>query len=191
MIRVVGPLPTGTKVEDLIGYRIWRVETGYLKSYSADRVWLPDEPMTGVPDDHGGAGVWAFKAREPAVKKLIETAHITGLWTTWALGTVRLWGAVVEHADGYRAENARVLSLDDLLGADGRTDWPALTAQRERYGLPGVEEARAKAAAPVPIARRILPDATKLRRIMYAMLVCGAVNLMGAAVSLLRVFNAP
>lgn len=48
---------------------------------------------------------------------------------TMAVGTVRLWGEVIEHERGYRAEFAKVHSLDHVFGeAD-------LAALRARYGV--------------------------------------------------------
>ncbi len=144
------PLEEGMKVEDLIGWRIWTVAGGYLKSFSADRLWLPDEPMTGEPGDQDGAGVWAFKKREDAVKKM-------GFAGQYAYGSVKLWGSVIEHTEGFRAANARILTIDDVATPAG-TDWASLAILRERYGVPGVEEAAQKAAKAKPIKQALQPD---------------------------------
>jgi hypothetical protein len=100
------PLPSaGMKVEDLIGWRIWRVKNGHLWSYSADYAWMPGEVSEGVPGDHDGAGIWAFKDKRRAFQKAVE--H--GYGYVW--GSVLLWGHVVEHKDGYRASKARIVSI--------------------------------------------------------------------------------
>lgn len=96
----------GMKVEDLTGWRIWRVKHGHLWSYSADYAWMPGEVSEGDPGDHDSAGVWAFKEKRRAFQKAMES----GDGFVW--GSVRLWGHVVEHKDGYRASKARIVSLD-------------------------------------------------------------------------------
>lgn len=95
------------KVEDLIGWRIWRVQqNGYLWSFSYDYAWMPGDVSEGEPGDHDHAGIWAFKDKRRAFQKAVES----GVGYVW--GSVRLWGHVVEHADGYRASKARIVSLD-------------------------------------------------------------------------------
>jgi hypothetical protein len=165
------PLPTaGITVGELIGWRIWKVRPTdrLLESYSAERIWLPGEPMEGQPDDHGGAGVWAFKEAYRAAVKSQECFS--------ALGTVWLWGNVIEHAEGYRAEFAEIRSIDHvacnstahLPSSDAtwcepeemlifsasnkdtsnghmkislRTDRLLLAALRQRYGVDSAEDA--------------------------------------------------
>jgi hypothetical protein len=142
-----------------------------LASYSAQRIWLPGEPMEGQPDDHGGAGVWAFKEAYRAAVKSQECFS--------ALGTVWLWGNVIEHAEGYRAEFAEIRSIDHvaqttnthapssdaawcepdemlIFSASNRdtsnghlkisltTDRPLLAALRQRYGVGSAEDAEAQ-----------------------------------------------
>ena len=129
------PLPTGHKVEDLIGWRIWRVTSaGELCSIATPDVWLPGEPMTGRPTDHGPEGVWAFKDRKDAERK----ARSAG--PSYAYGSVRLWGEVIEHRLGYRAANARILTIDGVIGVVNRV---ALEGLRRRYGVSGDAEALA------------------------------------------------
>lgn len=121
------PIPAaGMKVEDLIGWRIWRLRNGYLTAFSRDYAWLPGEVEEGTPGDHDGAGIWAFKTRRRAISKLIETSapHV------W--GSIRMWGSVVEHSEGFRATKARIVSLDGA--TDGVSD-EAFERLRRRYGV--------------------------------------------------------
>lgn len=99
----------GIKVGEIIGWRIWRVNHGYLMSFGMDEVWPPDEPMTGTPGDHDYCGVWAFKTKRMALKKMVSNGN------NHAYGSVAMWGEVVEHELGYRAEFAKVISINDLV----------------------------------------------------------------------------
>lgn len=117
----------GMKVEDLIGWRIWRVKNGHLWSYSADYAWMPGEVSEGVPGDHDGAGIWAFKNKRRAFQKAVDA----GSGYVW--GSVLLWGHVVEHAEGYRASKARILSIGGATQDVSREDLVALC---EIHGLP-------------------------------------------------------
>jgi len=68
--------------------------------------WRPDRPMTGKI---GGnyAGVHAWKEREAARIMFEENMAGAGAW-----GAVALWGELVEHEPGFRAENARVVAIE-------------------------------------------------------------------------------
>lgn len=133
------PLPRADPiVGELVGWRVWFVCEGYLKSFSAGYIWLPDEPMTGVPSDYGDAGVWAFKRKRAAFAKAFNRGYPT------VVGSVYMWGEVIEHEDGWRAEYAAVRSLDAIFGLPGvklrfwRTcaeERDALNDIRERYGV--------------------------------------------------------
>lgn len=121
------PVAHETKFGEIIGWRIWRARPGgYLQSYSAQRIWLPGQPMTGNPTTVNHAGVWAFKDEERAAKKAIDEGY------GWVVGRVKLWGTVIEHDYGYRAENALIVSLDAVTMNDrGQT----LREVRERYNV--------------------------------------------------------
>lgn len=123
-------------IQDLIGWRLWRITlTGYLHSLSTPAVWLPGEPMRGTVGDRGGSGVYAFKKRTDAI------LAADGTPSAYAVGSVILWGDVVEHERGYRAERALIRSLDDVVWQP-YPPWSsdikaALAFLRERYGVDG------------------------------------------------------
>lgn len=107
--RLAKPLPNdGVKVGEVIGWRFWEVVTGKetrLRSVFMDNIWEPGVPMTGIePDDHGTTGVYAFHTRDQAAKEFAEMTYPSGM----AMGSVRLWGTVIEHEIGYRAQFAAV-----------------------------------------------------------------------------------
>lgn len=136
------PLPKDdSRRVDLIGWRIWRVTAlGYLKAITADAVYLPGEVMAShkeVGDAGGsGTGVHVFKVFAGAANEIEKYAPHGG---DFAIGTVQLWGEVVEHERGYRAEKAVVRSIDGVV-LPGKAPWDkepalALAFLRERYGV--------------------------------------------------------
>lgn len=134
------PLPSaGMKVEDLIGWRVWRVRMGHLWSYSADYAWMPGEVSEGDPGDHDSAGIWAFKDKRRAFQKAVESGPI------YVWGSVLLWGHVVEHKDGYRASKARIVSIG---GATGGVTREVLADLCEIHGV----------AVPTHVSRLAIAD---------------------------------
>jgi hypothetical protein len=69
--------------------------------------WKIAQPLGDACDS---AEVWAFKDRAAAAAKA-ETGAAAwgGVW-----GAVRLWGEIVEHDCGYRAENARIVAIEGV-----------------------------------------------------------------------------
>ena len=111
------PLERGDmRVGEIVGYRIWRVDNGYLKSFSYPISWMPGHPISGKPGDHDSAGIWAFKDPHRALHKMLETPDSV-------MGSVYLWGEIVEHADGYRAEFAEVRSIEEQNIYRGNWRW--------------------------------------------------------------------
>ncbi len=68
-------------------------------------IWPPGEPMTGEPSDYNTAGVHAWKTKRAALEYM--NACNAGV-----VGRVALWGEIIEHERGYRAQYAKVVSLD-------------------------------------------------------------------------------
>lgn len=87
---------------------------------------MRDTQAGGLPiSEHGLTGVYAFKTLAELKADVGERAP-----GGYCYGQVKLWGRIVEHEYGYRAEYARVLSL---------THGPRLAVWRLRriYGIGG------------------------------------------------------
>lgn len=99
----------GIKLGEIIAFRGWRVTAqGFLRSMSADVIWGPGEPMEGKTEskrEHNG--VYAYKTARDFLKE-----HATDLDV---YGKVALWGDIIEHELGYRAQFAKVVSLEHYL----------------------------------------------------------------------------
>jgi hypothetical protein len=75
-----------------------------------------------------------------ADKSLWPSSDGLWVWNNWrrrlrpprtAYGSVRIWGEVIEHAAGYRAEFARLVSIDGVYPQDD----DLLAALRAKYGV--------------------------------------------------------
>lgn len=77
-----------------------------LQARACEYVWMPHEPAVGFPwptfgrDHASGPGIYAINH---AVKSVSDIRSI--------IGRVALWGTVVEHSHGYRAQFAYPLEL--------------------------------------------------------------------------------
>lgn len=104
---------TGIVVGEVIGWRIWSVRRFgglHLRSFSMESIWDFDVPMNGEPSDYGCSGVWAFKEMKNAMGKYNQCNRI--IKNAFIMGSVKMWGKIVEHELGYRAEFARIASLN-------------------------------------------------------------------------------
>lgn len=122
------PIPfAGFHIGELTAVRGWKIGSdGFLHSMSADVVWAPGEPMDGktkAGEEH--CGIFAYKKARDFLRAHGTSLHI--------YGKVHLWGDVIEHELGYRAEYAKIISLDGVLGEQRNKQ--ELTRLRERYGL--------------------------------------------------------
>jgi hypothetical protein len=126
----------GIEVGEIIAWRCWRlIGRGLLQSTAFNHVWPPDRPMTGKID-HDYAGVHAWKEREDARIMFEHGMAGAGAW-----GAVALWGELVEHERGFRAENACVVAIEAVRPSRhghilGRvTDRWRLNQLHARYGV--------------------------------------------------------
>lgn len=95
----------GIVLGEIEGYRAWRIFNGCLVSLCVDDVWLPGEPMmaTDVNEDNTN-GAHAFKTLRQAVDYAAGYEHV-------AIGRVKLWGQIIEHEIGYRAEFSKPIEI--------------------------------------------------------------------------------
>ena len=129
------------RVREMLGWRWWYVD-GLLKSPFMACTWFPDEPMEG--DVAAGFGGYVLKDRGLAASQADKSLGFSSdglwVWNNWrrrlpsphtAYGSVRIWGEVIEHVAGYRAQFARVVSIDGVYPEND----DLLASLRAKYGV--------------------------------------------------------
>lgn len=116
------------ETEPIVGYRSWIYSESpegvpFLRSVTKDYQWLPFEPSHG--DISGDGGIYAFKTPDEAWRYAVPRS---------ISGEVYLWGMVLEHAEGFRAEHAYPKEL--WVGKD--FDATMIVRLEETYGVPVV-----------------------------------------------------
>jgi hypothetical protein len=132
-------------VAPIIAYRMWMLNTcGRLFSLNG-AFWDPGKPLTArcrplvyqkheVPDQNCSCGVYALKKPPPGLPSLAPAVPNFGeeYFAGLVVGEVYLWGRVVEHSGGWRAEFAYPKSIylrpEMLRDRWAKFFWPALTA---------------------------------------------------------------
>jgi hypothetical protein len=117
-----------TRTEPILAWRIWRLRSDadrglvepVLESCVYGDAWAPREAFTAACTGHQGpalacgCGIYAVTTRETAFE-----------WARWAqsalphpivIGRVQLWGRILPHSTGYRAELAYPYELEVLAG---------------------------------------------------------------------------
>ena len=127
--RAFGPAPSlpppALVAGPILAWRVWGlVEINgsvRLQSLNQSTIYPPRQPMTGVGVGSGtSAGIYACKTREMAAEYIgpqtgwfisaSNASNFSGFATTTmacghhVLGQIALWGRVIEHEHGYRAE---------------------------------------------------------------------------------------
>lgn len=122
-------------VGPIVGWRLWRVmpllgldgERGYrlcsVGTRGIPKVWVPRQPTAAVcssfdrcheaPWPNHECGLWALRSQEETEARLAEYVETQSSPSAWAIGDVALWGRVIEHEHGWRAQFAypRALSV--------------------------------------------------------------------------------
>ena len=127
----------GISVGEIIAYRAWRCSGEVLRSMAVDDVWAPGEPMEGDPEKYvlqlQGCGVHAFKTMSMVLTNYDSWADEVSSYVV--VGTIALWGTVIEHELGYRAQFGKVNSLDMICGLSEWRERRMLRRLRQRYGV--------------------------------------------------------
>lgn len=128
----------GIRAGEIIGWRAWQLTSdGILRSMVMDTPWLPGQPLASEEVFASHGGIHSFKSIEQAQEEY--GCYAFGRRKV-ALGEVALWGEVIEHSKGYRAEYAAVHSIKKIIGGSNKRGWrywrPCdLEILRETYGL--------------------------------------------------------
>lgn len=148
------PIPyAGIRAGEIIGHRMWWViRDNDLCSLAHLFIWQPEQVVTGDLDkivilapffgQHVFGGVYSYASSNELAKELIgyndndlafpsvvsfsdhqPPIAVRGI----AIGTIKCWGEVIEHERGYRAQYAKIQSIDRVIG---RVD---INALKERY----------------------------------------------------------
>src|SRR5262245_4411522 len=107
----------GIRAGEIIGWRVWKLRNGLLHSVIDPYTWHPGVFERSSSQKNGGyydynPGYHAFRHKEQAEREAPMLAYSS----LAAIGSVALWGEVIEHEYGWRAEYAAVLSIIKITG---------------------------------------------------------------------------
>ena len=126
---------------EIIGWRFWKLRDGLLYSVFIPHAWHPGvfERSSSKQSGFKNPGYRAFRDKEQAVREV--SAHTYWTWTPFVIGSVAMWGEVIEHEHGWRSEFAAVRSIIDITGniSFGSKNW-LLLELREKYRCAVVTE---------------------------------------------------
>jgi len=130
----------GVRAGEITGYRMWLVLSSLrLCSLAHKFIWEPGATIEGDVDElvsstydmvnlYGGVYSYAtFEELAPELSEIAEDSFPGGHEFGVAIGTIKCWGEVIEHQRGYRAQYAKLTSIDAVIGQVN------LTALRQRY----------------------------------------------------------
>ena len=112
-------VPAETSFGEITAFRMWRVPPdGILMSTFKDAIWKPGKILEAhdSPANHPQFGIHGWKSVVEAVeygKEIQDSRYVPrACRTPIAFGRVKLWGEVIEHQRGYRAQFARIVGID-------------------------------------------------------------------------------
>jgi hypothetical protein len=120
---------------EIIGWRVWRLYDGLLHSTIVAYTWRPGVFERSEAKEGGSRnfGYHAFRDKEQAERE--AAAH----WSPIVIGSVAMWGEVIEHQYGWRSEYAAVRSIIKIRSDFGFWSRQCLLHElREKYGCRAV-----------------------------------------------------
>ena len=131
---ICAPLETHLVAGPIVAYRAWQLTQNEssqlrLRSMVVKATWVPFSPIRGSPAQpyHGVYALKTLAALREYGKESVPEMY----------GAVALWGAVIEHELGYRAEWAYPLALwAPPSPMPGFPTNPLLVQVAEAYGVP-------------------------------------------------------
>lgn len=110
-------LPSVVTTGEIEAWRAWSIDGTTLCSVHMGTHWEPGAAMTGDPDGDHGVHAWKtlHDALAYALSYTLRGIPVFGYPLMLAIGRVHLWGNVVEHKRGYRAENAAIVAIEAII----------------------------------------------------------------------------
>jgi len=108
---------------EIIGWRFWKLYNGLLFSVFASYSWPPGvfERSSAKQCEFKNLGYHVFKDnlgyhayRDKEQAKYEALLH--ACWSPCVIGSVAMWGEVIEHQHGWRSEYAAVQSITEITG---------------------------------------------------------------------------
>jgi hypothetical protein len=117
------------EIGEITAWRLWRLgNDGFVYSPIINLPWRPGEVMRSFPHLRADDGIYASKTRP----QMMWPPSARASWPL-VVGRVSLWGTVIEHEKGYRAENARILAFDDIVSWSSFDTQKALALLSAKY----------------------------------------------------------
>lgn len=133
----------GIRAGEIYAWRCWMIDVPnmVLRSMAVNAIWVPGETMgLGRASElvaGGGDKLCHFYGNGVHAFKTLSWAHDNyHPHPQYVFGVVALWGEVIEHQEGYRAEFGKIVSLDEI-GYMQEEDKLLLDKLRKRYGVEG------------------------------------------------------
>jgi hypothetical protein len=124
---------------EIIGWRFWKLRDGLLYSVFVAYAWRPDvlERSSSKHCGFKNAGYHAFRDEEQAEQAVSMYPCISPA----VIGSVAMWGEVIEHKHGWRSEYAAVRSITKIMGDRHFSSRQQLLLElRQKYRCPAVTE---------------------------------------------------
>jgi hypothetical protein len=124
---------------EIIGWRFWKLWDGFLYSVFVPYTWHPGVSERSSSKQGGlkNRGYHAFRDEGQAEREASLHPYISPA----IIGSVAMWGEVIEHQHGWRSEYAAVRSITKITGdRDFSSKQQLLLDLREKYGCALVTE---------------------------------------------------
>ena len=113
----------GIRAGEIIGWRFWKLYRGLLHSVFASHIWRPgvferssskrlEFRHLGYCNFRDNRGYHAFTDKEQAKREAFVHAYSSPC----IIGSIAMWGEVIEHQHGWRSEYAAVQSITEVTG---------------------------------------------------------------------------
>jgi hypothetical protein len=114
---------------EILGWRAWYVKkinkyaTWSLKSVARNITWEPGPQVSDLsPTQENTHGFYALKSYQ----QVLDYFNLISVKELYALGTVEMWGKVIEGKCGYRAEHCEIHSLVCTMSQPPRSGFASL-----------------------------------------------------------------